>query len=336
MKSLGESLSTLKANLSGLEEKISAQESRFNEGLNRQRDFLASSKEDMVKYLNTEISTIRKTLERKSREESRASLAEFKAEIKRISGTEEEVKGLRKLQDTTSSRLQKQVSELSEGLKGAYPEIKLLETRLSDIETAYKGLEKNLAESTAYHKTSDTVIQTNLTKYIDSSIKSLDKAISAKLDAAQQASMSELKSEFSRIESIGQELAAFRNAQEKRMGEFSANLAGLSDPLTDLKALERKTQEIGDIVIALEKRDDVARERYARQSGSLEKRLGIMESAVSELRDSNKSLYKLAKTDNQKLQKSLAMVLSDRKALEAELLDQRSKMSELIKEMKSI
>ncbi|MCK4714256.1 MAG: hypothetical protein KAT35_01680, partial [Candidatus Aenigmarchaeota archaeon] len=191
LKALSEKLSTLQASHAGLDQRMSNQESRFADSLNKQRDYLTTSKDDLSRHLDREISSIRKTLEKKGQEESRSTLAEFKAEIKRLSSTEEEIKAMRRSNDASISRLQKQVADLQGGLKEAYPELKLMETRLAELDNAYKGLTTSLAEASEYHKASDSVIKSQLMKYVEGSMKSLKKEIEERRNADAKAQLRE-------------------------------------------------------------------------------------------------------------------------------------------------
>ena len=330
-KGLSEGLSTQKAGLAGLEQRLAGQESRLADTLNRQRDYLTSAKEDLSRHLEGEISSIRKTLERKSQEQTKTSLAEFKAEFKRLSSTEEELNLLRKAQDTSTSRLQKQVSDL----QGAWPELKLQAGRLEELESAYKELSESLTEASDYHKTADSVIKAELLKHIDSSMNALRKEMEASHSEDAKAQIREFKDELKRLEALSQELSAFRASQEKRTDELSQSLAGLSGPLADLKALVMKTGELEDIIMATDKRLDAAEDRDVGQINSLANRLNLIEKALGDARVSHNKLEKRVAGDNEQLQRALGQVVSDRKALEGELAAQRARMGGLIKELKS-
>jgi chromosome segregation ATPase len=335
MRNLSERLSTQKAGLAGLEQRLSSQESRLADSLNRQRDYLTSAKEDLSKHLDREIGSIRKATEKKSQEQARASLAEFKAEIKRLSNAEEELNALRKAQDTSLSRLQKQISELQEGLRGAQPEIRLLEGRLAGLESSHRELSESLAEASDYHKTADSVIKAELTRYIDSSTKALRKEIDARRSEDAKAQIREFKDELKRLEGIDQELSAFRAGQEKRTDELSQALAGLSGPITDLKALSKRTDELEDIGMATDKRLDALEDRSAGQINDMANRLNLIERTLIDLEKSQDGLGKRVDSDSEQLHKTLGQVISDRKALEKELSSQRARMGELIKELRT-
>jgi len=334
-KGLSEGLSTQKAGLAGLEQRLTGQESRLADSLNRQRDYLTSAKEDLSKHLEGEIASIRKNMERKSQEQTRTGLVEFKAEFKRISSTEEELKALRRNQDTSISRLQKQVSDLQAGLHGAWPELKLLEERLAGLESSHKGLSESLAEASEYHKTADSVIKAGLLKHIDSSMKVLHREIEAGRSEDSKVQIREFKDELKRLESLGQEFSAFRAGQEKRTDELSQILAGLSGPIADLKALSERVDELEDIGMATDKRLDVVEDRGTGQASSLANRLNLVEKALGDAGVSHDKLEKRVAGDNEQLQRALGQVVSDRKALEGELAAQRARMSGLIRELKT-
>jgi chromosome segregation ATPase len=336
VKGQSEKLSTLRASLAGLEQRLAGQESRVSDNLNRQRDLLTSARDDLSKYLNREIESIRKTLERKSQEQTKTSLAEFKAEIKRLSATEEEVKSLRKAQDLALSRLQKQVSGLQEGFHEAKPELKLLEERQSEIESAYKELSDTLTEASEYHKTADSVIKTELMKYIDSSLKGLQRDFEARRSEDAKAQLREFKDEFARLENLSQELSTYKASQEKRTDELSQALASLSGPLTDIKALVKRVDELEDINMAMDKRLDVGEDKNTGQINDLSNRLTLIEKSLTDLNALHKALEERVGSDNEQLQRALGRVMSDKKTLDKELTSQKAKIVELIKELKSL
>lgn len=336
VKSQSEKLATLNASLAGLEQKLAGQDSRVSDNLSRLKDYLTSARDDLSKYINREIESIRKTQERRSQEQTKTNLAEFKAEIKRLSGTEEEVKSLRKSQDLALSRLQKQVSGLQEGLQGAKPELKLLEERLSELETSNKNLSETLAEASDYHKTADSVIKTELMKYIDSSIKALHRDFEARRSEDAKAQLREFKDEFSRLENLSQDISTFKASQEKRTDELSQTLASLTGPLTDLKALVKRVDELEDINMAMDKRLDVGEDKNIGQFNALANRQTLLEKSLSDFKALHKALEERVSSDNEQLQQALGNVMADKKALNKEMASQKTKVVELIKELRSL
>jgi chromosome segregation ATPase len=336
MKALSEKLSGLQAAQAGMDQRMAAQESRFSEGLDKQRDYLVSAKDELSRHVDREISAIRKALEKKSQEESRSTLAEFKAEMKRLSGAEEELKVMKKYIDTSFSRLQGQVAELQSGLKEANPELKLLESRLRDMEKAYKELSAMLAEASEFHKSSDSAIKADVLRYVDGSLKALKKELEERRSLDAKAQLGEFKDELRQLESLGQEISSFRSAQEKRTDDLEQEVSSLSGPLTDLKALLRRVSELEDIMIASDKRMDAEKDRRTEQLGVLDKRSTLLEKALSDLASSQKQLEKRIASDNEKLQKALSGVMADKQSLEKEFGLQKGKMLELIKELKSL
>jgi chromosome segregation ATPase len=334
-KGLSERLSSLKAGLAGLEQRLAGQESRLSDSLNRQRDYLTSAKEDLSKHLEGEIASIRKTLERKSQEQAKTSLAEFKADFKRLSGTEEELKMLRKTLDTSTSRLQKEVADLQAGLQGARPELKLLSGRLEELESAYKELSEGLTEASDYHKTADSVIKAELLKYFDAGMKAFRKEMETRRSEDAKSQLREFKDELKRLETLSQELSAFRESQEKRTDDLSRSMSSLSGPLADLKNLSVRTGELEDIGMAMDKRLDAVEGRGAGQISSMANRLNLIEKGLGDVMASHDKLEKRVSEDNEQLQGALGQVVSDRKALEGELAAQRASIGRLIKELKS-
>jgi chromosome segregation ATPase len=336
LKGQSERLASLRASLAGLEQRLAGQDSRVSDNLGRLKDYLTSARDDLSKHINMEIESIRKTLERRSQEQTKTSLAEFKAEIKRLSATEEELKGLRKTQDLAVSRLQKQISELQEGLQGAQPELKLLGGRLSELETSNKELANTLAEASDYHKTADSVIKTELMKYIDSSIKALHRDFEARRSEDAKAQLREFKDEFSRLENLSQDLSTFKDSQEKRTDELSQALASLTGPLTDLKALVKRVDELEDINMAMDKRLDVGEDKNMGQFNALANRQALLEKSLADLKAFYKALEERVGSDNEQLRQALGSVYSDKKALNKEMASQKTKVVELIKELRSL
>jgi chromosome segregation ATPase len=336
LKALNDKLATLQANVTGLDQRVTNRESVLADNLNKQRDHLTSVREDLSRYLERELSNIRKSLQRAQTEQNKTTLAEFKAEIKRLSSTEEELKALRKGLEGAQSRLDRRVSDLEGGLKGAYPEIKLLEERISELESALQGLSGNLAEASEYHKSSDAVIKSELLKYVDNSIKILQKSIEERRSSDAKTQMAEFKDELKRLEFINQELAAFKASQEKRTDELSQEMAGLSGPITDLKALNKRVNELENILIATDKRLDVDSDRRTDQLNDLDNRLNLLTKATQDLGSSLANLEKRVGSDNEQLQRSLGKVISDKESLEKEFASQKGKMGELIRELRNL
>jgi chromosome segregation ATPase len=332
-KALSDGMAAQRASLAGLEERIAGQDARFNDSLNSQRDFFTTAKEGLTKQLNTELAQVRKALYKTSKEQERTTLAEFKAEFKRLAGLEEELKSQRKVHDTGFNRMSKLVGELQEKISKALPEIGIAGSRLTELEGAYKELEGSLVEATDYHKTSDSVIKAELLKHLDLSMRGLRKEIEARRSDDAKAQLREFKQELTRLESLSQELTAFKSSQEKRVDELSGAITGLSGPLTDRRSLIQRVNELEDIGKASDKRLDAVEIRGVDRSKSTENRINLIEQSLSDLARSQAGLEKRVSSDNEQLQRALGQVMSGKKTLERDLASQRQRISGLIKEL---
>ena len=335
-RSLAEKIAGLDTKFASLDERMASQESRFMDSLNRQREYLTAAKDDLSKHLEKELSGVRKMLEKKSQEHSRTTLAEFKAEFKRMAGNEEDLRAFKKGTDVAVTRLQKQTSDLESVLKEAYPEIKLTASRVEELEVAVKGLSGSLAESHEYHKSADSILRTDIMKHVDISLKALAREIDARRSEDAKAQLRELKDELKRLEFLSQELATFRKSQETRTDQITNELASLSGPLTDLKSLTRRVGELEDIIMAMDKKMDAEKDNKSQGLNDLAARLGLMEKAINDLGKTQTGLAKRVNQDNEILQASLAKVVLDKKGLEKEFVAQKTKMSELIRELKNV
>ncbi len=336
LRSLYDKAETLKSEYSKLSQRLENTEDRFSESLNNQRDYLVSAKDELSKHVNREISQVKRELQKASREQAKTELAEFKSEVKRLSGLEEELRSSRKAYDTALARMQREIGELQQGLKGAYPEMELSQQRIKELEQGFKGLSTQLAEATEFHKGSDSALRQQLTRYIDGSLKALKKELEDRRNSDAKSQIGEFKEELKRIELLSQELSAFRASQEKRTDELSEAMTGLSGPLTDLKTLEKRVAGMEQAISGMDTRSDRDREGEARRLSELENRVSLTGNSLKSLESSIKELAKRVDSDNKDLQQALAQVVSDKKELEQELTDQRGKVGELIKELRSL
>lgn len=325
------------------EERVSALEAAFKDisgSLAEASEYHKASdsavKAQLMKYVDSGMKALQKDMKAGFSDEMKAELRGVYTDIKRIAAAEEAIMVLDKSQKDSGMKLQKQLTELQASMKGAYPELRLLEKRLSGLEGTMKGMSKDMSEIYESNRASDSNIKAQVLKYVDSGMKTLKKDIEERRNADAKAQLREFKEELKRLESIDQELAAFKSSQEKRTDELSQGFAAMSGPVTDLKALNKRVGELEDIIVALDKRQDVDKDRRTGQIHAVENRLNLLMKSVEDLSGSLRGLDERVSSDNERLQKALDSVMADKKALQSEFVAQRTKIGELTRELKNL
>ena len=329
-------LKLLEERLSGLEAALNDISGNLAEASEYHKASDSAMKAQVLKYVDSGMKALERDVRARFSDEMKAALKGVYQDIKRIAAAEEAITALDKSQKDSSLQLQKQLSELQAGLKGAYPELKLLEERLSGLEGAMKGMSKGMSEIYERNKASDSDIRAQVMKYVDSGMKALKRDIEERRNADAKAQLREFKEELKRLESLDQELAAFKASQEKRSDELSQGLAGMSGPVTELRALNKRVGELEDIIMALDKRQDVDKDKRTGQLNTVENRLNLLMKSVDGLASSLKGLEERVSSDNESLQKALANVVADKKALQSEFVAQRAKIGELTRELRNL
>ncbi|MCK4714155.1 MAG: hypothetical protein KAT35_01150, partial [Candidatus Aenigmarchaeota archaeon] len=330
-KSHEKSLTRLEKELALVEKSLSDVE-RVKSELSQQKAFFQEAKLQMDKSLQAGIAYVRKEMEVNRREDARAALEECKQEIERITSLSEELNAYRR---SHGARLDSAMEELS-SIRSSLAELKILKERTGSLEGLGRELENRVGEIASRQKTASAMITSELSKRLDKSTAELKKGLDARRSEDAKAQLREFKEELKRLESVGQELSAFRSSQEKRVDELSQEMSSLSGPLADLRALGKRVSGLEEILIAADKRTDADRDRRTGQLNSLENRFNLIEKALGDLGSSQNALEKRVVSDNEQLQKVLSGVISDKGLLEKEFSIQKSKMIELIRELKNL
>lgn len=328
---LTEKLAMNRENISAVSQRLAAQESRFGEILNGQKDSISKISDALKKELKGEISDIKKEMDKRREVESRKQEMEFRSEMKRLATIEEEIKTSKKVAGKSIERLDDEVAKIKE----AVVQNNTLFSRVTDSEKFIGELEKKFSSMIQYQKQRLDEISDALQSSVDRKIKELSKESEEKRMLDRQEHIAQLKAEFKRLSEVEQLLQTTRTAHESRIEALRNDLNSLQNALTDIKILKERTDELGDISKAFDSRMDVDREKMGDQINRIVGQISLVDKQIKEIRALYGMLEGKINLDMKELEKALKQNMDDRKGLERDVREQRERMSALIKELSS-
>lgn len=320
----------------GLEEDLKGLSAQLLKSREDRKDSDSSLREELKSHVESELESLRKDIDEGRSMQIKAVVAELSAELKKITDVEESLASLGKLQQGSTEKLRKEISDIQAHLQSDEPEIRSLAKRLSEAESMLTAHSKDLISVSEARKSSDSAVKDDLRRYVDASMKVLRRDIDERRSEDIKASFSQFKEELKRLESLNQELSSFKRVQEARTDELAEGLAGMNGPVADLRSLIKKAGDLEKTVANLDKRLDAEKDVKSEGLNDLENRINLIEKGLGNLIKNQGELDQRVTQDNERLQRSLGEVISDKKSLEQGLLSQRQKMSELIKELRNL
>ena len=329
-------ISALATRLSSLEDNFKGMSKELIEATDARKASDSSIREDFTKHVDSSLRILKKDIDEGRSIEIKTAVADLNAELKRIKDVEGALKALGRFQKISTEEPRSSISGIQGQLQSDEPEIRLMSSRLADLEKLANAHSKELIRVSESRKSASSSMKDDLTRYVDANMKVLRREIDERRTEDIKASLSQFKDELKRVEFLNQELSVFKKSQEARTNELSDGLASMSGPVAELRSLSRNVAELEGTITSLDKRLDSEEDTKSEGLNNLENRINLMEKSIGDFSKSQAGLEKRVAQDNKRLQRALGEVMSDKKSLEQEFTAQRQKMSNLIKELRSL
>jgi chromosome segregation ATPase len=328
---LAEKLATNREDMSAIAQRLTIQEARFNELLEGQEQNISKLGYSLKKELKSEVSEIKKEMDKRREIDSRNQLEEFKSETKRVAGLEEELRAGRKVMDKSIEKLNDEIGKMNEKIsKNA-----TLYLRVSDVERFSEKLEKRFSDMIQYQKERLDAISDELHSSLEKRIKEITKDIDDRRLLDRQEQISQMKAEFKRLASLEETLEATSTSHESRLDALRNDLTAMQGALADIKFLKERTDELSDISKAFDSRMDASGEKVSDQISRIFSQISMIDKQVKEIRSLYGVLEEKLNLDMKELEKALKQDMAERRQLERDVREQRERVGSIIKELSS-
>jgi len=328
---LSEKLATNREDISAIAQRLTIQEARFSELLEGQKQSISKLGDSLKKELKSEVSDIKKEMDKRREIDSKNQLEEFKSETKRVSGLEEELRASKKVMDKGIERLSDEMGKMKDNISRALA----LGPRMSDVESFSEKLEKKFSDMIQYQKERLDAISDELHSSLEKSLKGMAKEIDEKRMLDRQEQLNQIKADFKRLASLEETLEATNTSQESRLDALRNDLTTLQGALTDIKFLKERTDELNDISKAFDSRMDASGEKVSDQISRIVSQISMIDKQVKEIRSLYGVLEEKINLDMKELEKALKQNMAERRQLERDVREQRERVGSIIKELSS-
>jgi len=289
-------------------------------GLRDQSKSLDETRREIVGELDRNIDAIKKDFETKRVEDIKNQMSEFKKEIKRIAGIEEEFRAYKKTQDSAFYKMTQSVADLESTLS----EIRLLRKRSESNEEFSKRLDSKLEKLSRFQGDSLADLRTELLKDLHIAADSIRKEFDEKRVDDNKSQLQEFRSELGRISNIEEEMRGYKKSQDSELFRLSKTL---EDAPADIKILKQKLSE-ADVMLKGFAQNSINRSEFSDLFSNLNKRL----------EDSENRLFSLDKrfgNERASIEKQIIEIVSDEKVMNKNQGMVRKAIAERIAEIDS-
>ncbi len=243
--------------------------------LRDQSKSLEETRKEMVRELERNIDSIKDDFEKKRVEDIKNQMSEFKKEINRIAGIEEEFRAYKKTQDSAFYKMSQNVADL----EGTLAEIRLLRKRADTTEEFSKALDSKLSKLSRFQGDSLAELRSELLKDLEKAADSIRKDFEQRRMDDNKAQLTEFKAEINRISNLEEEMRGYKKSQDSELSRLSKTL---EDAPSEIKIIKQKLSEAESMLSGFAK-NSVSRSEFSDLFSNLNKRLEDSENRLFSL-----------------------------------------------------
>ncbi len=288
--------------------------------LRDQSKSLEETRREMIRELERNIDSIKNDFEKKRVQDIKSQISEFKNEIKRIAGIEEEFRAYKKTQDSAFYKISQNIADL----EGTLAEIKLLRKRADSAEEFSKALDSKLGKLSRFQGDSLAELRSELLKDLQKAADSIRKDFDQKRLDDNKAQLMEFRTEINRISNLEEEIRGYKKSQDSELSRLSRLL---EDAPSEIKIIKQKLSE-ADSMLAGFAKNSVNRSEFSDLFSNLNKRLEDSESRLF-------SLDKRLASERAGIEKQIMELASDEKIINRTQESVRKVIAEKIAEIDS-
>ncbi len=288
--------------------------------LRDQSKSLEETRREMVRELERNIDSIKDDFEKKRVQDIKSQMSEFRKEIKRIAGIEEEFRAYKKTQDSAFYKISQNVADL----EGTLAEIKLLRKRADSTEEFSKTLDSKLGKLSRFQGDSLAELRSELLKDLQKAADSMRKDFDQKRLDDNKAQLMEFRTEINRISNLEEEMRGYKKSHDSELSRISRLL---EDAPSEIKIIKQKLSEAESMLTGFAK-NSVSRSEFSDLFSNLNKRLEDSENRLF-------SLDKMLASERASIEKHIMELASDEKIMDRTQETVRKAISERIAEIDS-